>query len=82
MSMTTTMSVTVSMTTTVTVSVAMTSGWFCKIFSLYLDGNIVDTVFFDLKGDLLQDSLWVITCNDLGNKNVLASAETPTVELL
>jgi len=77
-----TMSVTVSMTTTVTVSVAMTSCWFCKIFSLYLDGNIVDTVFFDLKGDLLQDSLWVITCNDLGNKNVLASAETPTVELL
>lgn len=80
--MTTTMSVTVSMTTTVTVSVAMTSGWFFKIFSLYLDGNVVDTVFFDLEGDLLQDSLWVITCNDLGNKNVLASAETPTVELL
>lgn len=82
MSMTTTVSVTVSMTTSVTVSVAMASSFLCKTFGLYLDGDVVDTVFFDLIGGLLQNVLWVMTCNDLGNENVLASAQTPTVELL
>ena len=86
MSVTTTMSVsmttTMSMTVTITVSMAMTAGCLFKTLSLYLDGNVVDTVFFDLISGLLQDGLRVMIGNHLANENVLASAETPTVELL
>merc|ERR1719152_112206 len=72
------------MTVSMTVSMSITSCSFAfyETMIMNLNGAVLNTISFDLVSSSLQDALWVMIRNDLGNKYMLGSAETPAVVFL